>query len=222
MGVRRRGSRRTRALSRDHRKLTVAGWLRVRLLEGNGSVSEQQAKLALSPVSAEAVQRALASLRRDTNAQYVSLAARDGSVIADAGSARGLRLESVLKILAEEISIAARLNRSWGKGSVLSLHHYEGRQYEVYAAAAADLPYLLLALTWQRSPAYSGVIWLFVRRTMQELRSLLRVEMAPAEAGAAELGLDVGDLGGLTPAQAQALGLLAEDAIEEGGKGEEN
>jgi hypothetical protein len=198
----------------------------VRLLEGNGSVSERQARPALSPASAEAIQRALASLRRDTNAQYVSLAASDGAVIADAGSARGLRLESVLAILAEEISIAARLNRSWGKGSVLSLHHYEGRQYELYAAAAADLPYLLLALTWQRSPAYSGVIWLFVRRTMQELRGLLRVETALMEPGGpkdgAELGVDVGDLGGLTPAQAQALGLLAEDAVEEGFKGEEN
>ncbi len=161
----------------------------------------------LPPERAEALQRVLTALRRDTIAQCVLLADEDGRLVAEAGSARETLLDGVLPILAEEISVVARLGQKWNKGAVLSLHHYEGGQYEIYAASAADTPFVLVAVTWQRPPAYSGVIWLFVRRTMQELRWILRDDDG--------LAAEAVSVGGLTAAQAQALGLLAERAVKE-------
>lgn len=182
--------------------------------------NERRDRPPLSPRFAEALQRALAALRRDTSAQCVFLTDRQGGVIAEAGDVREALLDTVLPILAEEVSIAAQLGQVWDDVPVLSLHHYEGGQYEVYAAAAADLPFLLVTLTWQRSPAYSAVIWLFVRRTVQELRGLLRAEgRISAEArsdGSAEGEAEAISFGGLTQAQARALGLLSEETVKEG------
>jgi hypothetical protein len=163
----------------------------------------------------------LAALRRDTNAQCVFLIDREGGVLAEVGNVREDLLDEVLSTLAEEVSIAARLGRIWNDGAVLSLHHYEGGQYEVYAAAAADIPFLLVALTWQRAPAYSAVIWLFVRRTVQELRGLLRAEGRVARrtglgAGSLDEQLEATSFGRLTQAQARALGLLSGEPVEEG------
>jgi len=139
-----------------------------------------------SPGVAKALQRALATLRRDTTAQCVILTDGEGRVIAEAGGNRGGVLDDVLSILVREIAVTTSLRQSWDESPVLSLHHYEGGQYEIYAAAAADFPFLLVILTWRKAPAYSGVTWLFVRRTMQELRWLLRPEERPQPEPGAE------------------------------------
>jgi|YNPNPStandDraft_1061719.scaffolds.fasta_scaffold39732_3 hypothetical protein len=135
-------------------------------------------------------------------AQCVLLTDREGHVVAEAGSARGTPLQAVLPVLTEEVTLTARLAEAWGEPSVLGLHHFQGGQAEVYTASAADLPFLLVVVTWQRPVAYSGVVWLFVRRAMQELRWILR-----GDGGQPLLGL--------TPAQAHALGLFSDEVLGE-------
>lgn len=160
--------------------------------------------ISLSPQRAESVQRILTALRRDTVTQCVLLAHRGGRLVAEAGSIPEGFNERILPILLDEVGVVKRLGQEWNGGAVLSLHHYEGGRYEIYAASAADAPYLLVAVTWPRPPAYSGVIWLFVRRAIQDLRWILRDVSQPGGE------LDAVSAGQLTTDQAREMGLVTE------------
>lgn len=164
------------------------------------------AEQALPAGQAEAVQQSLTTLWRMTGARWVALANGEGQVLAQTGSAEGLTPGTLLTALAEEAAITAGLERCLAERVNVSLHHYEGGQYQLFAAIAIDAPLMLLVL--QRNPSsHPGVVWLFLRRALQEVRGLLGVE------GAIRLVGPWGalPLGGLTPAQARALGLLPEE-----------
>ncbi len=156
------------------------------------------------------LQRALTALRRDTVAQCVLLADTEGRRVVQVGTVKPGVLDTVLPLLADEIVVVSRLSEAWHEDQVLSLHHYEGNDVEVYAASAADMPLLLVLVVPQRPRVQSGVLWLFVRRAMQELRWVVRQGLMGEAA----------PLGSLTLAEARDLGLLGEESGEEVGGGE--
>jgi hypothetical protein len=130
-----------------------------------------------------------------------------GQVLAQAGLAKGVSVESVLPVLLEEASLTARLNDFLKEGVEVSLHHYEGGRCQVHAAVATDVPILLIVFSETISSSRAGIAWLFLRRAMQELRGLLGPD------GADGLGTSpsAASSGGLTLPQARALGLLPEE-----------
>lgn len=159
---------------------------------------------------AETVRRALATLRRGTGIQCALLVDGEGRVLAQSGSVDGLALEALLTALVDEASIVLHLDRDLPGGAEVGLHHYEGGQYQVFVAVTTT-PLLLVGVSQQPPPRRLGVIWLFLRRTVQELRELLAVEHTTRPsplAGEAALG-------SLTSHQAQALGLLMEESEPE-------
>jgi hypothetical protein len=158
------------------------------------------------------LQRALTALRRDTVAQCVLLADTEGRRVVQVGTVKPGVLDTVLPLLADEIVVVSRLSEAWHEDQVLSLHHYEGNDVEVYAASAADMPLLLVLVVPQRPRVQSGVLWLFVRRAMQELRWVVRQ-------GLTDEG-EATPLGSLSLAEARDLGLLGEESGEEVGGGE--
>ena len=164
---------------------------------------EPLSDLVLSPERIAVLQRALTALRRDTVAQCVLLADAEGRRVVQVGTVQSGLLDTVLPVLADEIVVVARLSEAWHEDQVLSLHHYEGADFEVYAASAADTPLLLVVVVPQRPHVQSGVLWLFVRRAMQELRWVIRQGIAEEA--------EVAPLGSLTLAQARDLGLLGDE-----------
>jgi two-component system response regulator (stage 0 sporulation protein F) len=165
---------------------------------------------------AEAVQRILATLRQATGARYALLAGREGQVVAQTGIVEGLPVESILSVLMEEASITALLDHHLEGGADISLHHYEGEQYQVYAAVAATGPLLLVVLGQQPPPRRLGVVWLFLRRALREARALLgKRETGPLSPTGGATGF-----GSLTPDQVRALGLVPEEADHQDGDGQ--
>lgn len=162
----------------------------------------------------EEVQRLLATLQRGLGAQCVLLIDGEGRLLTRTGTAGSLSLEEVLPIIAEESALTARLNRSIEGGVGVSLHHYEGARYQVYTAVAADNPFLLVVLSPQSPPRRLGVTWLFLRRTLEELRGLLQ---AGGVVGAGPAWAETVAFGSLTPEQAQALGLVSEESLVDRG-----
>jgi hypothetical protein len=160
---------------------------------------------ALPAAQVEAVQQSLTTLRRTIGARCVVLANGEGQPLVQVGSVQDLALAPLLAALAEEAAVTLGLDRCLAERVNVSLHHYEGSQYQLFAAVAVDSPLILLVL--QQNPStHPGVVWLFLRRALQEVRGLLGVE------GAIRLLGPWGTLplGGLTEAQARALGLLPE------------
>lgn len=167
--------------------------------------------LVLSPERIAVLQRALTALRRDTVAQCVLLADTEGRRVVQVGTVQPGVLDTVLPLLADEILVVSQLSEAWHDDHVLSLHHYEGNDFEVYAASAADTPLLLVLVVPQRPHVQSGVLWLFVRRAMQELRWVIRQ-------GVSEESEPV-PLGSLTLAQARDLGLLGDEPAHAANEG---
>jgi len=172
--------------------------------------SSQVASQHLLPRRPETVRQALATLRRGTGVQCALLVDAEGRVMAQSGSVEGLALEEVLPILVQETTLTRRLDRLLAGGSEISLHHYEGSQYQIYAAVVTA-PFLLVAVSQQGPPRRLGVLWLFLRRTIDELRRMLYA------GGAARFAGDGSQIvfGSLTSRQAQALGLLPDVAEAE-------
>ena len=144
-------------------------------------MSEESARIPLT--AADEVQHILSTLRRNTTARGVLLVDEIGQVVAEAGEAARRALQQALPALVDEIRVTQQLGTTWDRDSILSLHYYEGAEGQVYAAAGGQFPYLLLVMTRRQGLPPSGVTWLFVRRALQELRSLLRPVPVEPEVG---------------------------------------
>lgn len=152
----------------------------------------------------ETVQRSLATLQRGIGGECVLLADGQGEVIAQTGVVEDILMEDLLPIFLEEAALMVRLGHSVGDGTVISLHHYEGSQRQVYVGMASQSRLLLIVVSRQPPPRRLGLIWLFLRRTLQELSRLLPLPEGPS----ARPGRRAGSL---TPEQARALGLWPEE-----------
>ncbi len=104
---------------------------------------------ALPAGQAEALQRALATLRRGTGARCVVLAKEDGQVVAQLGTAPSVPLDRLFSTIAEQTGITAGLNHCLASAIDISLHYYEGNQQQVMAAVDGTL----VLLTGQRWPS---------------------------------------------------------------------
>lgn len=156
-----------------------------------------------SPGWMELVQQTLATLQRGVGGECVVLVGGTGEVIAQTGSTDSVLLEDLLALLLEEATITAQVGRRLGNGTGISLHHYEGNQHQVYVGVSARNPLLLIVVSRQPPPRRLGVVWLFLRRTLQELGRLVP---HPGEARRY-----IGRNDSLTPEQARALGIWLEE-----------
>lgn len=145
----------------------------------------------------ERVYQVLSTLRRGIGGQFVLLTNGKGEVIAQTGFVEG-SIEDLLPLLLEEASLTLRVGRNIGDGTGISLHHYEGGQRQIYMGIAGPEPLVLVVVSQHPPPRRLGVVWLFLRRSLQELKTLLE-GVSDAEAGV------------LTADQARALGLWSEE-----------
>lgn len=151
----------------------------------------------------ETVQQSLSALQRGIGGECVLLAGGQGEVIAQTGIAEDVLMEDLLPLFLEEAALTDRLGCSIGDGTGISLHHYEGSQRQIYVGVASQSRLLLIVVSRQPPPRRLGVVWLFLRRTLQELSRLL----SPPQGTAARPGPRAGSL---TPEQVRALGLWEE------------
>lgn len=155
----------------------------------------------LSPSWMEMVQQTLATLQRGVGGECVLLVNGRGEVIAQTGIAEEIVTEEILPLLMEEAALTHRLGHHIGDGTGISVHYYEGGPRQVYVGVAARPPLLVVVISRQPPPRRPGLVWLFLRRTLQALTRLIA---SPEDA-------PVRKAGSLTPEQARALGLLLEE-----------
>lgn len=151
----------------------------------------------LSP-KMEQIYQVLSALRRGIGGQLVLLTNGKGEVIAQTGVAEESIEEHLLPLLLEEASLTLRLGRNIGDGPGISLHHYEGEQRQIYVGIAGPEPLVLVVVSPHPPPRRLGIVWLFLRRSLQELKTLLE-------------GASDREAGVLTMDQARALGLWPEE-----------
>ena len=119
------------------------------------------------------ITRSMTGLRFEVGAQCIVLADVTGSVIASVGDVQGLDLSTIVSLAGGSFATASGMARCLGEKESLTLNYHEGVKYEVYSSNVNDDLFLVLIFSKTSQRSRIGIVWLYIRRTMGRLRSLL-------------------------------------------------
>ncbi len=136
----------------------------------------------LSDKSFEAITRQLEDLRHDVGAQCIFLADMLGQRLAEVGVTTRLDVAALLSLLAGGFATTNTLARHFGSGQSVNLNFHEGTRYEIYSANIGDNLFLTMVYDRRVQASRIGLVWLYTRRTIEGLLSILSTAEAPAPA----------------------------------------
>lgn len=150
-----------------------------------------------------AIQARLEHLRTDVEAVGAFLFDQSGQLLTQTGQAGEFDATAFRALLGNTMSAASELGHILQDDETFDLHFHEGKQYEVYATQINPQVFLALLIERQGSASRIGMVWLYLRRAIAELRAL--VKQAQVEDTATLLDADLA--AGVANALDQALGL---------------
>lgn len=145
----------------------------------------QPGVVVLSDESFEATMRQLEYLRRDIGAQCIFLADMSGQQLVETGSTVELDVTALLPLLARGFAAIGALARQVGEGEAAIAGHaaFTGRavhlnfhastRYEIYSTAVGDNLFLAMVYDLKVQASRIGTVWLYTRRTIERLLSIL-------------------------------------------------
>jgi DNA-binding response OmpR family regulator len=150
-----------------------------------------------------AIQERLERLRTDVEAVGICLFDQSGQLLTQTGQPGEFDATAFRALLGNTMSAASELGHILQDDETFDLHFHEGKQYEVYATQISPQVFLALWIERQGSTSRIGMVWLYLRRAIAELRAL--VKQAQVEDTA--MILDANLALGVADALDQALGL---------------
>lgn len=150
-----------------------------------------------------AIQARMERLRTDVEAVGAFLFDQSGQLLTQTGQAGEFDATAFRALLGNTMSAASELGHILQDDETFDLHFHEGKQYEVYATQINPQVFLALLIERQGSTSRIGMVWLYLRRAIAELRAL--VKQAQVEDTATLLDADLAT--GVANALDQALGL---------------
>ena len=135
----------------------------------------------LSPAMSSKIFRQLGRLRIDTGARYVMLVDSTGRCLVEEGQVGDLDIAHMAVLLADELVTFNELARVLKTPQPMTINYQAGSHYDLYAANVG--PHYVTALVFdaERGRGQIGTVWLYTRRAVEELLTLL-VESAPLPA----------------------------------------
>jgi CheY-like chemotaxis protein len=144
----------------------------------------------LSDKTFDSIIQQLESLRRDVGARCIFLADTQGQSLAKVGYSEGLAKSTLLALLAGGFATTGELARQFGNGEAANLNFHQGSRYEIYSSNVGDNLFISLVFEKTEQKSRIGLVWLFVRRTVEELLNTLST--AADEAPSGGVGADFG------------------------------
>jgi CheY-like chemotaxis protein len=142
----------------------------------------QPGLVVLSDESFEAIALELESLRDDVGARCILLADMLGQRLAEVGVTKGINTPTLLSLLAGGFATSGELARHFGSGQAINLNFHEGTRYEIYSANVGDNLFLAMLYERQSQASRIGLVWLYTRRAIERLLSILSTTQAAAPA----------------------------------------
>jgi CheY-like chemotaxis protein len=166
---------------------------------------------AFSEQGMRAIHDRIEQLREDVSGLGVLLLDPSGQLINECGKRGNFDANTFLALLANAMAAVNELARVMQDPESFNLHFHEGKNYETYTARVNDQVFLCLVLEKYGSSSRIGMVWLYLRRAITDLRELfVQGSMTEFQPGldrdvvnALQNALD-GALGG--------LGMLGEDS----------
>jgi len=129
--------------------------------------------LILSDERFDEIARCLADLRFELGAQCILLADITGQMLAQVGTVEGVDLQVLIALSGGSFATAFELDRYLEEEQALTLNYHEGRRLDIYSANVNEELFLVLLFDKQQQRSRIGMVWLYTRRTLQQLRALL-------------------------------------------------
>ena len=185
------------------------------------AVSEK-GMLVLSDRQFEQINRLLASLRFEVGAQCILLADLAGQVVTEVGISEGLETGTFMPLIADGFATAFKMAQYLHDKEAFNLNFYEGSNYDIYSTSVGDNLFLTLVFDRRRQPSRIGMVWLYAKRTIQDLlESLSTVEQAVQREGEPGEAISPPEVGEEKPEDAErreviesAMTKLAESGAE--------
>jgi len=154
--------------------------------------------VALSEAGLRAMQQRMESLRADTGARCVLLPDWSGQLLVECGQRGDVDINALLALTGNSIAAATEVSRLLNEEESFDLHVHEGKRSEVYAAGVRDAVFLLLLFDRRGGGGRIGLVSLYMRRAIEDLRRLLAEALI-------EPGTALGLRNGLATAMRDAL-----------------
>jgi hypothetical protein len=133
--------------------------------------------VAFSEDGLRKIQDRIESLRVDLGASGALLLDQSGQLLVESGHHADLDLQSFLALLGNAMSAMNAVVHLLKDEGAFDLHFHEGRIYDMHTARIDDRIFLALIFERHIGSSRVGMIWLSLRRTVTELRKLMKKGM---------------------------------------------
>ncbi len=133
--------------------------------------------VAFSEHGLRAIQQRIESLRIDVGALGVMLLDQSGQLLTECGHRGDFDATAFLALLGNAMAAANEVVRMLKDQEAFDLLFHEGRNYEIYAARINDQMLLAILLGKNENNSRVGMVWLYLRRAISEIRELLTKAM---------------------------------------------
>lgn len=128
----------------------------------------------------------LQTLRSDTGAAQVILAAADGNVVFTVGERRDVDALSLAQILAKELENSLLLAQALASPDPVMLHYQAGEKVDLYSANIGREFFLMMLFDVESRRGRISTVWIFAQRAIKDLKGLLQVEAGEGAARVTE------------------------------------
>lgn len=129
--------------------------------------------LILADDQFDEIARCLADLRFELGAQCILLADITGQMLAHVGTIEGVDLQVLISLVGGSFATAFELARHLEEEQALTLNYHEGKLLDIYSANVNEELFLVLLFDKRQQSSRIGMVWLYTRRTLQQLRALV-------------------------------------------------
>ncbi len=140
--------------------------------------------VAFSEDGLKAIQERIETLRVDLGASGAILLDQTGELLVESGHHADLDVNAFLTLLGNAMSAMNAVVHLLKDEGAFDLHFHEGQTYDMHTARIDDRMFLTLIFERHAGSSRVGMIWLSLRRTVTQLRTLL--EQAIIQPGTAE------------------------------------
>jgi len=128
----------------------------------------------LAEDTAEKITAALETLRVGVHARSILLVSISGQMLTGVGDHDGIDVNILSSLIGASFATSSELNRYLGQSEASTLHYHANAEFEIYSANINQEHLVVLLLDRQASASPIGLVWLYTRRTLDALRTLLQ------------------------------------------------
>ena len=135
--------------------------------------TNHQPQATLSDQHADLLSSRLEELRREIGAQCLLAVNAIEELVAQTGVTTDLEIKPLLRLVSSEFPISTSMMHYLGGNQPSNLNYYEGANHDIYTANVHENLFLVLVFDRRVQASRIGIVWLYVRRAVENLRRLM-------------------------------------------------